>query len=225
MIALDDGIDRYPKEQKKFKAKSIRISSFRTLKSQGFSISPLKKSKIMGTAPESGQPQGKSCLVLLDEDSLQLEASDAEPKPPKAPADIVLRDSHGCKVQRTGGTIVKSGPAVEPAEATALELIARRLDIPVPRLHSTSTCLDGTTRISMDHVDGDNLSDLWTSLSNDRKLTIAEQLRAIVVAMRSLQPEHKTTVGSCGGGPTVEIRRYGIYKAGPFADAVHSTGI
>ncbi len=130
---------------------------------------------------------------------------------------IVLRDSHGCRIQRIGDTVVKSGPTVESAEATALELISRRLDVPVPRFHSTSTRLDGTTSISMDYVDGHTLSDIWTSLSNEQKLAIAEQLRVIVIAMRSLQPENNT-IGSCGGGPTIDIRRYSIYKGGPFAD-------
>lgn len=111
---------------------------------------------------------------------------------------------------------MKSGCNVESAEATALELIAEKLDIPVPRLQSTSTSPDGTTSISMDYVDGHTLSDMWISLSNEEKQAIAEQLRVILSAMRSLQPEDNT-ISSCGGGPTTDIRRYTIFKGGPFA--------
>lgn len=104
---------------------------------------------------------------------------------------------------------------MEHAEVTALQLIAERLDIPVPRIYQALTRPDGTISISMEFIDGHTLSDLWPSLSDEQKLAIAQQLRAILIAMRSLQGD-QSTIGSCGGGPAMDLRRYSTYRGGPF---------
>ncbi|KAI9841637.1 MAG: hypothetical protein M1837_000484 [Sclerophora amabilis] len=132
-------------------------------------------------------------------------------------AITVLRNSHGCRTERQGDIFVKSGPAVEYAEITALQLIAQRLDIPVPHIYDALTGPDGNISISMDFVDGETLSDIWPCLIEEQKLAIAQQLRAILIAMRSLEPD-QDTIGSCGGGPAIDLRRYSAYRGGPFLD-------
>ncbi|KAI9674978.1 MAG: hypothetical protein M1817_001384 [Caeruleum heppii] len=131
----------------------------------------------------------------------------------------VLRDSPGCRIERHGDILVKSGPAVEYAEIAALRLIAGRLDIPVPRIIRVVTPPDGDISISMEFVHGQTLSEVWPGLSGEQKLAIAQQLRAILTAMRALDYDQET-VGSCGGGPAMDLRRYSAYRGGPFRDEV-----
>lgn len=69
----------------------------------------------------------------------------------------------------------------------------------------------------MDFIEGITLWEAWKDMSADQKTDIAQQLRAILVAVRSLTPE-STHVGACDGGQVLDLRDYDVYKGGPFPD-------
>ncbi|KAI9844593.1 MAG: hypothetical protein M1838_002102 [Thelocarpon superellum] len=69
----------------------------------------------------------------------------------------------------------------------------------------------------MNFVDGETLWAKWADKSAEQKLEIAKQLRAIMVAMRSLEPA-TAEIGSCGGGPALGLRVYDTYRGGLFPD-------
>ncbi|KAI9811976.1 MAG: hypothetical protein M1832_000641 [Thelocarpon impressellum] len=122
----------------------------------------------------------------------------------------------GTITERRGDRFIKSGSRVEAGEVAALGMIERRLPaIPVPRMHHHHTDPDGIITIEMDFVDGQTLSDAWPDLSPEDKLGIAEQLRSIIVAMRSLEPG-SSSIGPCDGGPALDQRTYSTHRGGPF---------
>jgi aminoglycoside phosphotransferase (APT) family kinase protein len=69
----------------------------------------------------------------------------------------------------------------------------------------------------MDFIEGETLAKLWPDMSADEKSDIARQLKVIVTAMRSLEPD-APGVHSCGGGPITEFRTHAEYTGGPFPD-------
>ncbi|KAI9748038.1 MAG: hypothetical protein M4579_007327 [Chaenotheca gracillima] len=122
----------------------------------------------------------------------------------------------GCTYEREDNLFVKSGVHVEAAEVAALQMIQERLQIPVPHMHD-HTSSESALTIKMDFIEGRTLWEEWPETSADQKLDIVKQLKAIVNAMRSLEPD-SAEIGSCDGGPALDLRIYDIYRGGPFSD-------
>ncbi|OBT47178.1 hypothetical protein VE00_03455 [Pseudogymnoascus sp. WSF 3629] len=113
-------------------------------------------------------------------------------------------------------TVVKSGEAIKIEESHALRL-AEQLHLPVPHVHEAQTTPDGGASIRMDYIPGDNLKDVWPSMTPDQKHDIAIQLRDIIDKMRSL-PSESNAIRSCSGGGIRDLRSYFDYSGGPFPD-------
>lgn len=64
-------------------------------------------------------------------------------------------------------TAVKSGEAIKIEESHALRL-AEQLHLPVPHVHEAQTTPDGGASIRMDYIPGDNLKDVWPSMTPDQ---------------------------------------------------------
>ncbi|KAF2636798.1 kinase-like protein [Massarina eburnea CBS 473.64] len=125
----------------------------------------------------------------------------------------MLYDFYGSTVKRYADNIVvkhsdKSSKRPE-SEAAALQF-ATQLGLPVPQLHEK----DGPT-LRMDFVEGETLKSAWPTLSVEEKHNVCGQLREILDTMRKAKWPG-TLIGSCGGGPVVDSRMYGIKTGGPF---------
>ena len=110
-----------------------------------------------------------------------------------------------------GGKARKSGRGIELGEADALR-VAEGFGLPVPHVHYAETTPDGVGHIWMDYVPGDTLSEIWPSLSEDQKMDMARQTRAILEHMRSIPPP-EAHIGSCEGGGVLDMRNYTTHSA------------
>ena len=96
-------------------------------------------------------------------------------------------------------------------------MIQQRLSgIPVPRMHSHSASGSKVT-IKMDFVEGETLAEKWPDMSADQKSDMARQLRVILTALRSLEPD-SPGIHSCDGGAVTELRSHFDYEGGPFSN-------
>jgi aminoglycoside phosphotransferase (APT) family kinase protein len=116
----------------------------------------------------------------------------------------------------SNGRVIKKGTHVETDELSALRLAAE-LQLPVPRVYAAWK--DPSTKqasIEMDFVDGENLEKAWKGMNDAEKRNICQQLRAILIAMRSA-PHNIGLIGSCSGGAARDPRHFTAYTKGPFA--------
>ncbi|KAL0935974.1 uncharacterized protein CTRU02_208189 [Colletotrichum truncatum] len=112
-----------------------------------------------------------------------------------------------------GNIVKKSGKQIYLEEADALR-VAAEAKLPVPHIHGTETTPDGKKHIYMNYIEGDLLSDVWPGLSIDSKNDIAQQLRAILVTMRSIPPP-KDYIGDCSQSQIRDTRSMFTYTAPP----------
>lgn len=130
---------------------------------------------------------------------------------------VLLHEMPGCKVERhPGNVVIKSGRRIHLDEVDALRL-AVQIGLPVPRVHGINHMANGEIGIRMDFIMGQTLDQAWPNMSEIQKSDIAQQLREILQAMRSI---NSTTgvIGSCRGGLVRDCRRISDYTGGPFAD-------
>ncbi|OBT63785.1 hypothetical protein VE03_06949 [Pseudogymnoascus sp. 23342-1-I1] len=113
-------------------------------------------------------------------------------------------------------TVVKSGEDIKIEEIHALRL-AEQLQLPVPHVHEAHSTPDGGTAIRMDYIPGENLKEVWPSMTPGQKNDIAIQLRDIIDKMRSLASE-SNAIRSCSGGGIRDLRSYFDYNGGLFPD-------
>ncbi|RGP66705.1 aminoglycoside phosphotransferase [Fusarium sporotrichioides] len=84
---------------------------------------------------------------------------------------------------------VKFGHAVSVQEAEALKFVSTNSKIPVPEFYATIVEPEtGITFIVMEYINAKTLADLLPSLEASDKLEIANQLRAALHELRSLEP-------------------------------------
>lgn len=107
---------------------------------------------------------------------------------------------------------MKSGPRVRLEEVEALKY-ARQIGLPVPSVHEFSA---EKNVILMDFIEGDSLENVWPTLSESEKESLAKQLRQFISSMRSAHQE-EIRIGSINGLAR-DCRRYGDYTGGPFTD-------
>lgn len=68
----------------------------------------------------------------------------------------------------------------------------------------------------MDHVEGETLEDLWPTMSEDEKKSIARQLGRFISLMRS-DGQQEVSIGSIDG-PALDRRHFQDYTGGPFTN-------
>lgn len=96
-----------------------------------------------------------------------------------------------------GCFVVKHGPVVFENEGHALLLVEHIPTVPAPRLYAMFR-EDEKLYIVMEFVPGQQLSDIWPTLSEDEKSPIVAQLRQAVDSLRAL-PSPEIFSGVFGG--------------------------
>lgn len=113
------------------------------------------------------------------------------------------------------GVVMKTGQSLRLQEADALR-VALKAQLPVPRVYDVGEMKDSKSRdtkyIRMDYIKGQTLQELWPSMKATEKQDIANQLRDIISAMRSLEPP-PNYIGDCGGMEVRDSRRFDAYHA------------
>ncbi|OAQ68345.1 tyrosine-protein kinase, active site protein [Pochonia chlamydosporia 170] len=105
---------------------------------------------------------------------------------------------------RPDKTVIKSGKTISLEEAEALQ-VAAQAGLLVPRILTTDSQPGGINVLQMSHVDGQPLSEVWSTMTPRQKRCIALQLREILTNMRSLQAPTRL-VGACSGGQFRDTR-------------------
>jgi aminoglycoside phosphotransferase (APT) family kinase protein len=110
--------------------------------------------------------------------------------------------------------VVKTGQELDLNEVTIMEHIhqvSKGFPLPQPLGSVTS---NGTTFIFMTFIKGSSLQELWPSLSADLKMSVCDQLNAILLNLRSL-PLSSTQLG--GGAPPrcKDVRRSVRFSTDP----------
>ena len=118
------------------------------------------------------------------------------------------------RIAKDEGHVSKSGKRVRGEESRAHQF-AQSLGLPVPAVHDVTSSGEETD-IVMDFVDGQCLEEAWPSMTPEQKRSIAEQVGAIVTAMRQAVP-NQSTIGAFGG-PFHDLRRFASQYGGPFSD-------
>ncbi|EEP78419.1 predicted protein [Uncinocarpus reesii 1704] len=117
--------------------------------------------------------------------------------------------------------VLKCGGYILPSEVNALELVAAKTSIRVPRVHRSFQVSDSSQRFGtkgyfvMDYIDGENLGDCWKHLTTHQKQDVVTQTVAMI---KQLQDLVIPTAGPIGGGPC-RGRFFTVYSAGPFSSA------
>ena len=121
------------------------------------------------------------------------------PAPLPSAAEIEAQDElrpenfPGQRVVRVGEHfVVKYGWLVRPIEGENMLYVRHKTGVPVPRVYAIYQQEDAERRtctyIVMEHVDGQTLSDCWSTLNQDAKGAVASQLRDFFGQLRSLPP-------------------------------------
>ncbi|POS73722.1 hypothetical protein DHEL01_v207891 [Diaporthe helianthi] len=110
---------------------------------------------------------------------------------------------------------IKSTPFTRLTEARALQFVAQRTSVPVPKVHSAFE-RDGRAYIIMERIDGENLAEGWCRRSDESKAKILEQLGAFVQELRSIEPPSGMGVANVDGGPIFDHRLPSKSLWGPF---------
>lgn len=106
----------------------------------------------------------------------------------------------------------KPGPRVSAGEFEALKH-ARSLRVPVPTAHGY---VPEAHAISMEYIEGDCLENVWPTMSEGEKISIAQQLGHAMSLMRSRQ-QTDIRIGVLDNLAR-DCRRYGDYTSDPFTD-------
>lgn len=104
--------------------------------------------------------------------------------------------------------MLKSGNSVRIQEAAALR-VAYKSGIPVPRVHE-AVATDQETYITIDYIEGDKLEDVWATLSENGKASIAKDVRNILDKMRKIEPPPEL-IGCCDASQVHDTRVYFSY--------------
>ncbi|KAF4460299.1 Phosphotransferase enzyme family [Fusarium albosuccineum] len=121
-------------------------------------------------------------------------------------SDVLLHESSGSRLVRMQQTFVlKYGAYVEPIEAYNMLFVAKSTTVPVPKVYAIYQRREEqrlVTYIVMQYVHGTTLLNLWESLDQARKTSIAKTLRTHFDQLRELQ--HPGFFGNIDGGPPLD---------------------
>lgn len=101
--------------------------------------------------------------------------------------------------------VMKFGVDVQPIEAHNMLYVAKSTTVPVPKVYAIYQRREKqsvVTYIVMQYVQGTTLLNLWGSLDQARKTSIAETLRAYFDQLRQLK--HPGFFGNIDGGPPLD---------------------
>ncbi|KAH8197711.1 hypothetical protein TruAng_008128 [Truncatella angustata] len=110
---------------------------------------------------------------------------------------------------------IKVKPFDNMAEAYAMQFVAQRTSIPVPKIRY-AFIHKGETYIVMNRIEGQMVWHGWHSRSEESKQRIREQLRAMVADLRSIPPPAGTGVASMNGGPFCDCHLPSKLLWGPY---------
>ncbi|KAM0415782.1 hypothetical protein ACHAPT_013243 [Fusarium lateritium] len=116
--------------------------------------------------------------------------------------------------------VIKFGVDVQPTEAQSMLYVAESTTVPVPKVYAIYQSRDKqriVTYIVMQHVQGITLLNLWGSLDEARKTSIAKTLRTYFDQLRQL--EHPGYFGNINGGPPLDD----IFSAMQSADEIKAS--
>ncbi|KAM0812621.1 putative Kinase-like domain-containing protein [Seiridium cardinale] len=125
------------------------------------------------------------------------------------------------KTNRSGHVIfvskycIKSSPFTTLAEANTMQFVSTNTSIPVPKVFCAFEHA-GRTYIVMERVSGQSLAQGWLGRSKTSKARIHEQLRSIVLQLRSITPPKNIGVANAYGGPVYDQRFPKQSSWGPF---------
>ncbi|KAK7413102.1 hypothetical protein QQX98_008050 [Neonectria punicea] len=144
-------------------------------------------------------------------DVLFIDRSQNYPIPLPTPNDI---DGSEILPSKPGGArlvriqqrfVMKFGVDVQPVEAYNMLYVAKSTTVPVPKVYAIYQRQEKQsiiTYIAMQYVQGTTLSNLWGSLDQARKTSIAKTLRAYFDQLRQLK--HPGFFGNINGGPPLD---------------------
>lgn len=120
--------------------------------------------------------------------------------------------------------VIKFAPAAKMSqEATAINFVSRQCpDIPAPEILGSweATGADGEKRgyIAMSVLPGSMLRDVWSTMNNDDKTSILDNLAAILTQLRCIQIPTDAMIGQVfdGLGLAADVRGSGAEFGGPF---------
>lgn len=101
--------------------------------------------------------------------------------------------------------VMKFGVDVQPVEAYNMLYVAKSTTVPVPKVYAIYQRREKqsiVTYIVMQYVQGTTLLNLWGSLDQARKTSIAKTLRAYFDQLRQLK--HPGFFGNINGGPPLD---------------------
>lgn len=172
--------------------------------------------------PKPADPRAKiGPFPLLDTDVTALSQEGIANSLLSAPK---LYDMGGNSVSRISpGFVVKHGPDVNRWEARTMRFVMENSKVALPRIHdfwedpapeesaeSARTCY-----ILMEHIEGDLLYDVHSTLDPEARYSISKQL---IQAVSELQQLTGNSPGPVGGGLSMG-HLFTWYDAGPFGSA------
>jgi aminoglycoside phosphotransferase len=111
---------------------------------------------------------------------------------------------------------IKCRHGVKLSEAHTMQFIAKHTSIPVPRIYCAFVHRN-QTYIVMERIHGLPAAVGWVRRSEESKAKILDQLRSMVLEMRSIPPPEGTGVAEVNGGPLFDYRLPGTTDhVGPF---------
>lgn len=117
------------------------------------------------------------------------------------------------KITVQNGRATKSGSSLREHEAENQQYIAENTTIPVPQVYEVERDEDGKVQsFVMDYVQGQPLDEAWSSLTEEQKTSIAQQLHGYMLQLRQLKGDY---IGAVNRGKVV-IGEYVFHEGGPF---------
>ncbi|KAI0426083.1 kinase-like domain-containing protein [Xylaria sp. FL1042] len=111
---------------------------------------------------------------------------------------------------------IKVKPYENLAEAHAMQLVAQHTSVPVPNVYC-AFIHNGDTYIVMSRIKGQMAWHGWKSRSQPSKTRILDQLRRMIVELRSVPAPEDASVGNVDGGPFCDCRLPSKLFWGPYA--------
>jgi hypothetical protein len=110
---------------------------------------------------------------------------------------------------------IKSTPFTTMAEANTMQFVSNNTPIPVPRVICAFEHA-GQAYIVRERISGQNLAQGWAGRSEASKARFYEQLRSIVLQLRSIAPLKNMGVANVNGGPVYDQQFPKQSSWGPF---------
>ena len=91
-----------------------------------------------------------------------------------------------------------------------MRFIAANTNIPIPRLYEDNSASERS--ITMEYIQGERLDKIWSTLLEEQKLALADELNGILSELRGLKGQY---IGSLSQGQAIDGRKFD-FVGGPF---------